>query len=139
MTVSRWQICWQQCGRSHACQSLLESNRILDHCRLLAGLVKGLAEWVKDGPLVSAMLRFCSNDGVRRSDIMSHAKGDNLPSDSIYYFYHDDFMSSSAVANLNKSCSHSYYHSHRVSRLYESQEIDLTFLYRPTAVRSDFV
>jgi hypothetical protein len=95
--------------RAHTCRPLLVSDRFLDHCCVLAGLVKGLAERVKDGPLVTAILQvFCCNDRVRRSDIISHAKGDNLPSNSIYYFYHDDFMSSSAAVNLNKSCSHYY-------------------------------
>jgi hypothetical protein len=49
--------------RTHTCRPLLVSDRFLDHCCVLAGLVKGLAERVKDGPLATAILRvFCCND-----------------------------------------------------------------------------
>ena len=49
--------------RAHTCRPLLVSDRFLDHCCVLAGLVKGLAELVNDGPLVTAILQvFSCND-----------------------------------------------------------------------------
>ena len=67
--------------------------------------------------------------------MMGRAIGDNRASDGIYYFNHTQLMSDFSALMLNQSCSYYESHSHRVSRLYESQNIDLTFLCWPTGVR----